>query len=254
MTSSELRRNPNVGDDIDSTTFPDEEDEPPEPDSPDNLSSKISAPTAQEVGMLELVGLCDDIRAPKYFYDRLIRTLRRINKDGFEIDKAITRDTLIAHLQQNTKNRPQPLITNVKGTNVVHFSFLAMVQDLLSSCLFDDIENLNCNESAEDRFSQFIPVQSDLWNDILSGEWYSHTYPMKVKDPSREFLMPLILYGDKTGTDVNQRYPLEPWDHSCSQRYYTEWATILMDWTRSIMKRNLEMEESSTKRHRLDVK
>jgi hypothetical protein len=37
-------------------------------------------------------------------------------------------------------------------------------------------------------------------------------YDNLVKDPTKEVvLLALILYGDKTGTDVNQRYALEPW-------------------------------------------
>jgi hypothetical protein len=30
-------------------------------------------------------------------------------------------------------------------------------------------------------------------------------------DPDNDFFLPLVLYRDKTGTNINQRYPLEPW-------------------------------------------
>ena len=39
---------------------------------------------------------------------------------------------------------------------------------------------------------------------------YQRTYQEYIKDPEKQFLLPLIFYIDETGTDVFQRYPLEP--------------------------------------------
>jgi hypothetical protein len=30
-------------------------------------------------------------------------------------------------------------------------------------------------------------------------------------DPDQDYFLALQVYSDKTGTDVNQQYPLEPW-------------------------------------------
>jgi hypothetical protein len=52
-------------------------------------------------------------------------------------------------------------------------------------------------------------------SEIMSNEWASKTQDSLVVnenfDPDQDFFLPVQMYGDKTGTYVNQRYPLEPW-------------------------------------------
>ena len=54
-------------------------------------------------------------------------------------------------------------------------------------------------------------TDDDELAEIMCGGWYLRTYQQYVTDPENEYVMPLILYADKTGTDAMQRYPLEPW-------------------------------------------
>jgi hypothetical protein len=49
----------------------------------------------------------------------------------------------------------------------------------------------------------------------MSNEWASDTQNSIENDddfdPDQDLFLPLMLYGDKTGMDINQWYPLEPW-------------------------------------------
>jgi hypothetical protein len=42
------------------------------------------------------------------------------------------------------------------------------------------------------------------------GKWCQQTHAEFIKDPEKQFLLPLIFYIDETDTDVFQRHPLEP--------------------------------------------
>ena len=45
---------------------------------------------------------------------------------------------------------------------------------------------------------------------MSAQEWYQQTHAEMITDPDKHCLIPLIFYIDETGTDVFQRYPLEP--------------------------------------------
>jgi hypothetical protein len=48
-------------------------------------------------------------------------------------------------------------------------------------------------------------------DNVLDGSWYSSTVAAlkRIGKNSRQFLIPIIIYMDKTGTDANQRHSLE---------------------------------------------
>jgi hypothetical protein len=46
----------------------------------------------------------------------------------------------------------------------------------------------------------------------MSKQWAKHTFAsLEDFDPNNDLFFPLVLYANKTGTDMNQWYPLEPW-------------------------------------------
>jgi hypothetical protein len=98
---------------------------------------------------------------------------------------------------------PVPQITKVQGQEVVHFSFLEMLHDLLLSTKFQDIDNLCANRDESSHFGKFTPTSAEDCSDTFES--------LEDFDPDNDFFLPLVLYGDKTGTDINQQYPLEPW-------------------------------------------
>ena len=80
-------------------------------------------------------------------------------------------------------------------------------EQLLDPTFTSDLSNLVVNP--ENRWSKYLPSGPDD-KELLAGRWYSATYDSVIKNPSSEFLIPIRLYADKAGVDVNQRYALEP--------------------------------------------
>jgi hypothetical protein len=61
-----------------------------------------------------------------------------------------------------------------------------------------------------DPFGMYKPQDGRI-GELYSGDWYHHTYKESIKDPSKEMLIGVKLYCDKTGTDsMMMRHRLEP--------------------------------------------
>jgi hypothetical protein len=76
----------------------------------------------------------------------------------------------------------------------------------------------NCvqsNKEEQDHFEHFQSMTVGNSSEIMSNEWARKTQDSILGnnnfDPDQDFFLALMLYGDKTGTDINQQYPLEPW-------------------------------------------
>jgi hypothetical protein len=81
--------------------------------------------------------------------------------------------------------------------------------------VFYDIDNLCANREEQDHFKHFQPMTVADSGEIMSNEWASNTQDSikedKDFDSDQDFFLALMLYGDKTGTNINQWYPFEPW-------------------------------------------
>lgn len=111
-------------------------------------------------------------------------------------------------LPQQIDNRERYMV------DVIVFNTRNMILDLLNDKdIFGSEENLVVNED-----NPFLPYQNrtGVCKELMDGTWYRDTVArMKSYEPDPfkeevEFILPLILYVDKTGTTMNQRYPLEP--------------------------------------------
>jgi hypothetical protein len=91
------------------------------------------------------------------------------------------------------------------------FVFREQLQDLLNDfSLFGDVENLCVNKNKADMFKPFVPGMDNLFSEVLGAKnWYKRT-GQHIGCDEMHFLIPLIFYADKTGTDVNHGYSLEP--------------------------------------------
>ena len=104
------------------------------------------------------------------------------------------------------------------SVNIIAFSVRDGVLDLLDDMdIFGEMNNLMVNPPPDNPFAPY-QNRSNFSADVLDGTWYSETVQNLLQlDPTKkpfvpglDFLVPLILYMDKTGNDINQRYPLEP--------------------------------------------
>ena len=184
--------------------------EPEQPEEYPKHDDELQLDTS-EMAMLDLLVLCDSSGARRGFYDELLTLLRRHIKKGFVITKAKGRDAFISDMRKKVPT-PKPTVTMVEGREIVHFSFLDMLRDLLCSSKFNEVNNLCVNQDENNRFLRFQPTNSEDISETMSKKWATETQDsLEDFDPDKDLFLPLNLYADKTGTDVNQRYPLEPW-------------------------------------------
>ena len=161
--------------------------------------------TLDETASYKIMSLLDTAGAPRICYNRLVALLKKlVKKEGFDVKRALNRETLMRRLEKRYKTRPQIQVATINKNEVFRFSFVDTLQDLL----FSSSKHLhritpNCLNEPE------AGTESELWN----TPWMKNTFAMDEYshfDPNKDIMLPIILYMDKTGTDVNQRYSLEP--------------------------------------------
>ena len=98
--------------------------------------------------------------------------------------------------------------------DVICFNAKNMILDLLDDHeIFGNLDNLVVNAT-----DPYMPYKNDgkFVDEVLDGMWYRDTVERLkscAEDPFKpevEFILPIMMYVDKTGTSMNQRYPLEP--------------------------------------------
>ena len=162
--------------------------------------------TRDETASYKIMSLLDSSGAPRICYDRLIALLKKLSKtDGFDVKKALNRETLMRRLGRKYKNRPQLQRSILNKQEVFRFRFHDMLQDLVNS------SSKHLHEISPYCDQEILPAgtEHELWN----TRWMRNTFEMPQYhdfDPNRDLMLPVLLYMDKTGTDVNQRYSLEP--------------------------------------------
>ena len=159
---------------------------------------------------LDVLKLCHDAGCSLEFYDILFALLRKhASKNQVDVTKLPKRETFLKKLRARISS-PMPSISQVGNLQVPHFDILSQIRDLFGSFVFNDINNLCVNMDLEQRYNVFVGSEDDKFVEVCAQKWYEETYAEFVTDPQRQFLLPLIFYIDETGTDVFQRYPLEP--------------------------------------------
>jgi len=177
-----------------------------------------------EIPALELVALCQEVSAPQYLYDKIVGILKRHDKSGaLDVKNLPSREILMRNLRKklNPPIASAHMVQTAGGADikVTKFAFLEQLRDLLGMSYFDSTDNICANKDESQRFLRYQATEQDELLEVCSCTWYNQTYEMlgvarkKRQDDGHEveqFLLPLIFYVDKTGTDVFQRYPLEP--------------------------------------------
>ena len=160
--------------------------------------------TCNETASYRIMSLLDAAGAPRICYNRLVALLKKLSKDGFDVRKAINRETLMQRLGRKYKAEPKIQTCIINKQEVFRFKFHDVLQDLLhsSSKHLHQISPFLCPNNLESG------TEHELWN----TSWMRDTFTTEYRDfdPKTDIMLPIILYMDKTGTDVNQRYSLEP--------------------------------------------
>ena len=162
--------------------------------------------TSNEIASFKIMSLLDSSGCPRICYDRLVALLKKLSKTGgFDIKKVLNRETLMKRLGRKYKTPPKIQSSVINKQEVFRFSFRDMLQDLVNSNSkhLHEIMPASCPDN--------LPpgTEHELWN--THWMWNTFRMPQYNKfDPNHDIMLPVILYMDKTGTDVNQRYSLEP--------------------------------------------
>ena len=162
--------------------------------------------TSNETASFKIMSLLDSSGCPRSCYDRLVALLKKLSKTGgFDIKKVLNRETLMKRLGRKYKTRPKIQSSVINKQEVFRFSFRDMLQDLVNSNSkhLHEIMPASCPDNRPPG------TEHELWN--THWMWNTFRMPQYNKfDPNHDIMLPVILYMDKTGTDVNQRYSLEP--------------------------------------------
>jgi hypothetical protein len=110
---------------------------------------------------------------------------------------------------------PTPIPQSSIFVDVPVFEFRAQLMDLLSDGLFHDIDNLVVNRTSDitDLFHPYrvVPGITQL-DEVMTGSWYQQVVRFLPKfDPTNEFILPIITYGDGTPVDKMGKHSVEPW-------------------------------------------
>jgi len=99
------------------------------------------------------------------------------------------------------------------------FGFAAHLRSLLNDVeIFGDINNLVVNTQEEHLFKPYKTMSANnirLLDEVFDGDWYQRTASQRHIGETghhnqHDFLVPIILFIDKTGTDILQRNGVEP--------------------------------------------
>jgi len=156
--------------------------------------------TSAEICSFELMDLLDNAGCPLNTYEQVVCLLRKQEKLGFSYSRAHSRDKLLSRLRQKF-HCPQIHSTVISKCEVFSFPFVDMLQDLVDTAVahLHMITPSSCGTTNDD----------ELWNTGWMCETFKNSVHMNFNHET-DIMLPIIIYLDKTGTDVLQRYSLEP--------------------------------------------
>ena len=102
---------------------------------------------------------------------------------------------------QCQNSRPKQIPTPLPGplhqvVQTTTFNFTNQLFTLVSDqALFGNLDNLDV--TVGNPFGKYVPPNG-LLSTVNSGQWYNSAYRHEVKDPSKDFLMPIIFACDET--------------------------------------------------------
>ncbi len=186
---------------------------------------------------LRIYDLLEHVNAPIYTFDAIIKILQESSPQCLSrIQQFPKRQAFLSKMMAQFKTcKPVPVPVQLETRTVqtaqgigrglrdevtaVSYDFMTQLLDLLDDELFHDARNLVVN-SADAPFRPYQTMADSEQDgrhsleEALDGQVYQQ-YIARLKqeedyDPNLDFVIPIILYTDKTGTDVYQRYALEP--------------------------------------------
>ena len=172
---------------------------------------------------ITLLKILNEIDAPLYAFEVIMDWARDAFCSGYKFNPVQrTYQTQISHLQQllfMENLRPTSVLVNLPGKrtddsiHVTTFDFISQFINLLSDPQLNSPPNLQVNPA--DPFSCYQPPDGRL-NESLSGSWYKNAWDYMEEHTQCNFMIPIILYIDKTVLSISGKLTIYPVQMSLS--------------------------------------
>ncbi len=175
---------------------------PPDPET--DLSCYGVSFTNSDFMETKLLKILNDAHAPHFLYQDLLNWAKEAKQSNYDfLPQRYTRKAQILHIEKWQKLqhcRPETIQLTLPGDGkvipVTRFPFVNMLYTLLSDpVIMSDFSNLDVNP--DNPFGKYESPGNYL-STVNSGSWYDKAYKNLVKDPTKDFLVPIVFACDET--------------------------------------------------------
>ena len=190
---------------------------------------------------LKLLKLLDDMNAPDYAFREILLWARGATQEGFSfypkggLDRRRNIQCIRESLKHSqlllpsivTVNLPTEEDSSPAENKVIVFDFVPQLLSLLQNRQIMVQENLVIDVT--NPLQPFQP-SNNMVGEALSGTAYRDAYNFLIQDPSKEMLIPIIQWIDRTTVTGNDRFSLKPYMFTLGifteqfRRQITAWA------------------------------
>lgn len=162
-----------------------------------------------------LLKVMDDINAPDYAFGLILAWARGASAEEYSfhpqggLDRARNVTVLVKSMANATQLLPSVLAVpcpHGPPSDVVVFDFVPQLLRLLQNPSIMIPENV-----VLDFKDPLKPYTNALLGEALSGSVYRKAYARLITDPTRQLLMPIIQWIDRTSVTGNDRFSLKPY-------------------------------------------
>ena len=164
-----------------------------------------------------LLKICTELEAPLYAFETIMKWAHDAYVLGYKFcPRQGNYRSQINNLEAwmgMENQRPEEVSIVLPGKHgndtisVTRFDFTTQLRSLLDDPILNRDENLVIN--LEDRFQRYLSPDG-LLGECLSGSWYKHAWDEMEKDGICNFMIPIILYIDKTQVSISGKLTLYP--------------------------------------------
>jgi Plavaka transposase len=165
-----------------------------------------------------LLNIMLDIGAPLNGFQKIMKWAKKARQDNYTfLPTQETYQSHVAHLKKSLEAQhyqPYVIQVDLPGAqdctdviDVVVFDFVAQLFALLSDPRTNQLEFLVTNPN--DPFAKYTPPDGIL-GEMMSGEWYSNAWDHMTETGIKNFLIPIILYIDKTVISESGKLSIYP--------------------------------------------
>ena len=177
--------------------------------------------TNEQRHMCNLITLLDQLQAPDYAVKKVVQWAAKAYEDGWNFQpKSMERrnniDAFYTLIDKAEEFLPavETVTCNVGDPfECIVFDFVPQVLSLIQNKDIMLPDNLVIDMA--NVCGRYVSPDGRL-GECHSGSVYQAMYDRLVKDPSKDFLCPVIVYGDRSQVDQHSRFSLEPFTFSLS--------------------------------------